>query len=143
MNSKQPLPTWLLCVWVTPGFGTCYQIDMVDAAGENHGSTNPEALKARGYELPDFTGLAHGQYQLGAPMQRAGGRAIPVSSADVLSFADEVQLGYNPEGQRYTATHYPQRVNASELLRKADIVEHCCEILRRHSRSELAKEARA
>lgn len=59
---KQPMPTWLLCVWKIPNFKTCYQIDMVDARGQNAGSTNPEALKAKGYVFPDFSNLPHGQF---------------------------------------------------------------------------------
>jgi hypothetical protein len=62
MTPKQPLPTWLLCVWVIPGFRTCYQVDMVDAAGVNHGSTNPDALRSQGYAMPEISHLPHGQF---------------------------------------------------------------------------------
>lgn len=69
IEKKQPLPTWLLCVWDNswmkesrPDLRRVYQIDMVDDSGENHGSTNPDALRAEGYEIPDLSELPQGQH---------------------------------------------------------------------------------
>jgi hypothetical protein len=57
-------PTWLLSVWgrdsgMPPGYA---QVDMIDDRGVNHGSTNLSALARQGYDVPDVTELATGQY---------------------------------------------------------------------------------
>lgn len=46
---------------VVPGF---VQFDDVHG-GRNHWSKGPEALRAEGYQVPDFSGVAQGRYRVG------------------------------------------------------------------------------
>jgi hypothetical protein len=71
MNFVQPVledhpmpPTWQLTVWGTDSGmpRTFVQIDMVDDKGVNHGSTNVDAVRAKGYAVPDVDGLPSGKY---------------------------------------------------------------------------------
>jgi hypothetical protein len=65
LSEDQPMPpTWQITVWNTDsGFPRPFaQIDMIDANGENQGSTSPDDLRAKGYAFPDVSELPSGKY---------------------------------------------------------------------------------
>jgi|KBSSwiStaDraftv2_1062776.scaffolds.fasta_scaffold00022_58 hypothetical protein len=78
----RPLPlTWELAVWGPdlPGYA---QVDMVDAEGVNHGSTDFKKLAAQGYDIPDISRLPSGKYTADLrPMVKVDGYYQPARSA--------------------------------------------------------------
>jgi hypothetical protein len=66
-EQKTPPGTWQVTVQKDheghPGSGYV-QIDMIDADGENEGSTSAPKLVAQGFNLPDFSQLAQGRYRM-------------------------------------------------------------------------------
>jgi hypothetical protein len=62
---KVPARTWRAAIQQgSPQIPGYVQLDMVDAEGENHGSTSPEKVRAMGYWLPDFSKFKTGSYEM-------------------------------------------------------------------------------
>lgn len=93
-GGAKPLPEdWRVTVQEPQGGAPGYvQIDRVGADGDSAGSVSPEALRAEGYDVPDYSTLRQGQYRAGELAQRATESPSETSTA----VTGENQHGPNP-----------------------------------------------
>lgn len=83
-------PTWRITVQSAQGDIPGYvQIDQIGADGDSKVSASPEALRAQGYEVPDFSHLPQGQYTAADAMKQptapaAESRVPTPTAADVM-----------------------------------------------------------